>query len=998
VTYRVLGQLVIEKDGAELTLPTGHRLTVLGALLLHANRRVSTAELLRAGWGSSDVDETQLHKCVSYLRKMLDELGRRDHLVTHQRYGYELKVAETDLDKLVFERLVRDADPALQLPVEEEVGLLRQALQLWRGARPLAGVPGEIFRREAADLEQRRKRAAVRLFELELQQGRYERILDELHTIVGYHPTDRRLCELLMVALYRSGHATEALAAYERYTLALQEDTGGEPEPLLRNLNYAIASADEHTIARYEDGAGLQVRSQTLPTVVPRQLPPAPADFLGRVDFVAEARWLLSREPGTAAPIVVVTGQGGIGKTALAIHVAHLVRARYPDGQLYVELRGTTANPVDTGEVLAQVLRAFGVERVPVSRGERVALYRSLLGDRRVLLVLDDARDEVQIRDLIPGGPACGVLITTRHRLPDIDGAHHVPTLAPLAPAEATELFQRVLRRGGLNANAEASATRRVVEFCAGLPLALCIAGAVRARDQDSTTADLAQRLAHQRLGTVVYGERSVDRSIGAGFDQLDQDAQRLFLGLGLLATTDFGLWQAAALLAGTHADPAATLLKLAGSHMLQSAGPGMRYQFHDLTRAYAAGLAESRYPPDERKAIVTRVYVGLLTLVRHAHRKLYGGDYEVVHGDTPLWTAAPEGVLAEIGRAPMSWYENERQNIRAAVHHTAALGLADLCWDLAVSTHEFYTIRGDVDDWHDTHLVALQACRAAGNVKGEAATLAMLGQPTLVASRRPGVSGPAELRRAAQLFARAGDRHGEAIALRTLANSLRRKGQLHRALDVFTEALGHYTHIGDRVGTWQAMRYIGQTYLDLNQPRKAFTVMADAQALADGTGNVRLVAQSAYWSGYARLGLGDPRRAREDFQLVLTTVGDSDDTGRAYALHGLGDTARQTGVLPEAAEFLDAAVDLARQAGDAVLEGRVSISLANLHQEYGHPDEQAAALRHAAECFAGCGASYLESRVWHALADLYLTRGDSAAAQLARSNAAKAESDAEAS
>jgi tetratricopeptide (TPR) repeat protein/DNA-binding SARP family transcriptional activator len=990
--YRILGEFTMWDGERQVPLPRGTRLAVLGVLLLNANRRMSTADLLRAGWGRTDMDETQLHKCVSELRGLLHRVGRRDDLVTHSHFGYELRVDEEALDKLVFERLVREAEDAGWAGrVEDEVRLLREAVRLWRGPHALAGLPTASVRQDAADLELRRKRAAVRLFELEMGRGRYERILDEVATVFSYHPSDRRLCEQLMIVLYRSGHASEAVEAFERYRLALDESTGGQPEPALRNLMYAIASADEPVVARYLEGITQPPESSARATVIvpPRQLPPDLADFVGREDAVGEARWLLTREPGHTVPVVVACGPGGMGKTALVVHVAHLVRDRYPDGQLYVELRGTSDQPADPAEMLGQLLRAFGVPKVPDERAERVALYRSLAADRRLLVVLDDARDEEQVRDLIPGSPTCSVLVSARKRLPDIDGAHHLPTLEPLADIEAADLYGRVVGRSGIDARKEPAATRRIVELCSGLPLALCVAGALRARDHSRTGAELAERLSHQRPEAFVYNERSVARSIGAGFERLDRYAQLLFLGLGLLRLPDFGVWTAAAVLDGTGADPAESLLLLASWQMLQPAASGMRFAFHDLTRDYARRRAETAYPTGEqRRAVQERVYAALLTLTRRAHRGLYGGDFEVVHGDVPDW-AAPAAVLAELDRSPIAWYELERAGIRAAVAHTAALGLTETCWDLAVSAHEFYTIRRYHDDWHATHQTALAACRAAGDRRGEAAVLVALGQPTLAAGRGTGVPTPEDLHRAAGLFAAGKDRHGEAIALRTLANTLLRRGGPAAALDLFEQALAGYTDSGDTVGRWQTLRFIGQTHLDLGRVDRALSALEDAERVA-ATLPARLLAQTRYWIGRARVAAGDLDRARADFAAVLALIGDTENSGSAHATYGLGDVARRSGDRPEAERHLQEAAELAHGAGDSALEGRAYLTLADLYQEDGQPDRQIRTLTRAVAVLRGSDAALLQATALNALGDAQAAAGAVVAARTAWTDAGR--------
>jgi hypothetical protein len=394
------------------------------------------------------------------------------------------------------------------------------------------------------------------------------------------------------------------------------------------------------------------------------------------------------------------------------------VNDHYPDGQLYAELRGTTGEGVETSEVLAQFLRAFGVPRVPETTQERLTAYRTLLAGRRVLAVLDDASDGDQVSDLVPANPRCGVLVTARQRLPEVSGAHHVPPLEPLRPAYATELFLHVVQDAGISLENELDAVGRVVTLCGGWPLALRIAGALRVQAHPRPTAELVDRLTRQGPAAFTYKNLNLARTIGAGFERLDSAARELFLGLGLLPLASFGQWTAAALLAGTDADPAAALSQLAASFMAEMSEPDLRYRFHDLTREYARRRASAEYP-GEPGAAPARVYRALLTLVRNAHIRLYGGDYEVIHSNTPGWDAPPE-VLAEVDTAPLEWFEKERSNIRAAVEHCATLGLTGLCWDLAVSAHEFYKLGGAcgvAQQWWDKGLrraAPVQSCRTA--------------------------------------------------------------------------------------------------------------------------------------------------------------------------------------------------------------------------------------------------------------------------------------------
>jgi tetratricopeptide (TPR) repeat protein len=315
-------------------------------------------------------------------------------------------------------------------------------------------------------------------------------------------------------------------------------------------------------------------------------------------------------------------------------------------------------------------------------------------------------------------------------------------------------------------------------------------------------------------------------------------------------------------------------------------------------------------------------------------------------------------------------------------VEHCAELGLTETCWDLAVSAHEFYTVRGHFDDWHATHRAALRACQEAGDLRGEGIVLVCLNQPALLSSRRTALdAGLPDLWRAASLLSECGDRHGLAIALRTLGNALRRQGNGSLSLSLFTEALEHYQASGDVVGQWQTQRYIGQSYLDRDDTRAARSALGSAEAIAVELGDSRVLAQTRYWTGQACLAADDIDGATAALATVWDVYCETTGLGRVYALHALGQLELRTGALGAAEQKLTAAAGLAADHGDAVIEGRVALSVAALRQAQRRPADRTAALEHAAAVFAGCGAVYLEVRTLAELARIAEQAGDAAGA-----------------
>jgi tetratricopeptide (TPR) repeat protein len=332
------------------------------------------------------------------------------------------------------------------------------------------------------------------------------------------------------------------------------------------------------------------------------------------------------------------------------------------------------------------------------------------------------------------------------------------------------------------------------------------------------------------------------------------------------------------------------------------------------------------------------------------------------VHGTTPP-VDLPARYLDPVRRSPMAWFETERLNIRAAVKHCCELGLTEIAWDLAVSSHEFYNRRNYLDDWAATHQIALAACRSAGNVRGEAALLAVLGQPALVTGRRPGVSGVDDLHRAARLFRQTDDVHGEAIALRTLGNALRHAGRFADALDAFQAALKGYTAVGDLLGRWQALRYIGQIHLDLGRIERAVSLLREAETAAREFNQPLLLAQTAFWLGKAYLEIGDRSAAKEQFLSVLASVDDADEVGMARGHLGLGDIALAAGQYTEAERHLGQAAPMAGRAGDAMLEGHIAMSQAAVYTATGRISDARSRLDRAIICFTAANAEHPRAR-----------------------------------
>ncbi|WP_367038760.1 BTAD domain-containing putative transcriptional regulator [Streptomyces sp. Je 1-332] len=822
--YRLLGPVEAWCAGRRLSLGGPKPRALLAALLLEPGRVVSVEALIDAIWGERPPDTARslIQSYVSALRRALPA----DAIETRPP-GYLIRADATLVDRVEFERL---AAQGRQAAAEGDHGaaarLLGDALALWRG--PALGGIGETLRAMADQLDEARQAALEERIVAELAQtGRERELVAELTALVSTHPTRERLRGQLMLTLYRLGRQAEALAVYAEGRDVLTEELGIDPGPDLRRMYEAILRADEELLPATADSPGPTPRD-TAAIPVAALLPPTIGDFTGRDTQLADVRAALSG-PRDAMPVVVLSGPGGVGKSTLGVRAAHQVAEAYPDGQLYGELRGAT-DPVAPGEVLGRLLYALGADP-PDGDAERRDLFRSLVSGRRVLLVLDDAASESQVRPLLPGSATCGVLITARARLGALPCTHRTD-LDVLDTEPGIELLGRVA--GERHIRDEPDAARRIVELCGGLPLAIRIAGARLTTRRHWTARMLADRLAdeHHRLDELAVGDLEVRAGLGMSYRALDAPARTALRRLGLLAAPDVAAWVVTALLDVPEAEADRVVEQLIDAQLLHCTGVDRagqpRYRPHDLVRVYAAERADAEDPPAERAAAVGRALGAWLWLTGLAASATPSGAVELHRGLLDSSTNGPSaGSLRRLVRPvgpeatqraladPAAWFEAEADAIAAAVERAAALDLHTLsCEAAAALCSSAYTVGNRFEAWWRTHDAALAAARRAEDRAGEALLLIGLGQLRYEQDRFPESQG--YFKQAAGLCADLGDVRGQAAAHAGLGSALREAGRLRAAQETLVRAVDGFRELHDDPGLGLSCRYAGSVQLEL--------------------------------------------------------------------------------------------------------------------------------------------------------------------------------------
>jgi DNA-binding SARP family transcriptional activator len=947
----VLGPVTAWRDEYEVPAGQPRQLAVLGVLAMRKNRVVSRGELVDAVWGDKPPASAEggIYTYVAGLRQVLEpDRPRQDprrrrrvpaRVLVSAGGGYMLRLEPGCLDAERFEhglgqvrglRAAGDCAGALNAVTE--------ALSLWRGIA-FAGTPGPFADAERSRLDELRTAAAEDRADLLLALGRHTDAVPDLTALVAEHPLRERARGLLMVALYRCGRQAEALRVFRDARERLAEDLGIDPGGELTEIHQQVLATDPALDGPAESAAVTLVpheepsleTHQTRPSQpavrTPAQLPPEPAGFTGRA---AELRRLHAMLPVTSSTadqasatgpaVAVITGTAGVGKTTLAIRFARQAASRFPDGQLYLNLRGfdPSGSPTDPADALRYFFEVLAVppRQVPGSLEAQTGLFRSLLEGKRMLLLIDNARSTDQVRPLLPGSPGCMVVITSRSQLTGLvaaQGARPVP-LDVLTGTEATELL--AARLGEERIAAEPDAAAELIRQSAGLPLALSVTSARVVTRPGLPLSDLAAELRDARVRLDVLETDDVTTDLRAVFswsqEGVSAAAARMFRLLGVHPGPDVSA-PAAASLAGVPQPAArAALAELTRASLLAQDAVG-RFAFHDLLRAHAAEQAAAIDGDAERDAALRRLLDHYLRTARAGAMRLYPARHRAEPppgppGVTPEEFASYEEVTA--------WFGAEHRVLHAAVALAADRGLDAYCWQLAWNWTPILNRRGQYHDLVAIMRMALTATRRLGEPDSLGHVLYELGS----VCGKLGMEAEAyeHLGQALGVFTGLSDRVNIGQVRHRLALVLTLQGKWTEALLHATEALRLRRSFGDRAAVAYSENAVGWVYAHLSEHTEALRHLRRALDLHRESGSRSGIADTLDSIAYAHAGLGNHDQAMTHYQQSLSMFRElGDPHGEASSLTGLGDAQLAAGLTaPARRSWEQALVVLSRLPG----------------------------------------------------------------------------------
>lgn len=981
--YGILGPVVIWAGDRALSVERPLRRAVLAYLLLHANRVVSLERLIDAVWGATmpASASAQIRSAVFRIRQALREAELADALATHSA-GYLFAVEPGLLDLDVFEAHVARARAAMcdgRHPAATDA--LREALLLCRGPA-LSGTAAEFVDATRARLHDQRLGAHEDLMECELALGRHAEVLAQLQALVGAHPLRERLSAQLMLALYRGGRQADALAAFHLLRGRLAEQLGVDPGREVSRLYEAIVRAD-HALDR-PPAATPRPAVATYRPAVAAQLPPPVADFTGRADELDALDAMVNGGPTARAVVIcAIAGTAGVGKTALAVSWGHRVRHRFPDGQLFVNLRGyAPGTPVLPIEALGHALRALHVpaEQVPLELDEAAALYRSVTADRRILVLLDNAASAEQVRPLLAGGPGSLVLVTSRDRLDGLvarDGARRVG-LDVLPAGDAVELLTRIVGAGRVAAEPEAAAG--LARACAYLPLALRIAAADLAGHPHRTLAgqlaDLDGDSQLARYGLTGDEQGAVRAAFDPSYAALDAEEQRVFRLLGAAPGVDVTPEAMAALAAVPPARAARLLDRLTAVHLVEQHAAG-RYTCHDLLRRYACG---------------------------HASRDGVSGDSTAALGRLLSWylhsaDAAANTLLSKIVQLPLpppddveptsfadpttarAWLDAERTNLIAAMRHAADHGPRGLSVLLAHSLSSYFQQGAYVADWLATATAAVAAAEAERDPRPHAAAELNLGRAHSYAAR---YDLAAERYAAALALARRiGWHEMQTAALGNLGNVCHELGRLTEAAQHQQAIRTLARRIGSTIGEAAALNNLGLVYHAMGRLQAAHQCLTQALILPVPGRYGAFAANARATLAAITRDLGSLPEALDLARAALASAQDAGDRNtEAEVLNILATIHRHLGQHGQAIDHHEQALRLASTTGNRHPQIEALVGLAAAHRLRGDPQRSLDLAREASIAAGQVGSRQAEGQALATLAEAQLATGHGEAAR----------------
>jgi DNA-binding SARP family transcriptional activator/tetratricopeptide (TPR) repeat protein len=959
-------------------------------LLLSAGHVVTVDRLLRAIYGEDlpPTSRSQAQISISALRRLFAAHGGAGIISTREQ-GYVLQAGDGQLDYWRFSELTAAARAARDAgQLDQAVASYRDALRLWRGPA-LAGLDSQLIRAAASRMDEQRVAALEDRLALELDLGRHHELVGELTELVAEFPLRERLRGQLILALYRCDRTAEALQAYRQARQAMIEDLGIEPGEQLQRLERDILRSDP---ALAPPGGVVSARPER--RRIPGLLPTSIADFTDRAAQIEQVNRRLVSTTGDGArfavPVVVIVGQGGVGKTCLAVRSAHGLASHFADGQLFADLHGGSAHPVSPVQVLERFLRALGVPgaQLPEGLDERAEIFRNLLAGRKVLVVLDDAADEGQVAPLLPGVGPAAVLVTSRGRLAGLAGAGHVQ-VDVFDEGTSLELLGHIAGTDRVRSQPRSAAA--VAGQCGHLPLALRIAGARLAARPHRSIQQLADRLADEtrRLDELRHGKLGVRASISVSYQGASEQARRLFRRLALLEMPAFSGWMSTALLGGPVTDAEDALDELVSAQLIEAtdavSGAHSHYRFHELVRVFALERLAAEEPAIERKAALQRALGALLYLAEEARSRQRAGYLKLDSG-APRWPL-PGPLTEELLSDPLSWYKRERATLVSGIRQAARAGLAELCWNLAISAEEAFESGAFFDDWRETREIGLAAAQAARHTRGQAAMLYSRGGLHLEQHRLG--QARQDFEAAGWLFRDVGDEIGLALVARNLAIADRLSGRFEDAVRGYEQALAAFRKMGNPEPTVSVLLHLARLRLERGEHQAATESLADALGLVQGMPPGRIRAQALYLAGEASLAASELDRAVTMFDQALTIVCDiSDPVGQAHVLRGLGVARLRLGELGAARAELERALEFAGSTGEQMAEGQALLGLSELALASDEPQQAAVLAQQASDAFQAIGTPLYAERALNLLSSALAVLGDGAAATAAAAQA----------